>query len=266
MIFASPVSANYVDGSFYEDAGRPFYLSPEKLEGDYSPVRFSRELRLFRSFCTSGKVLDVGCSTGAFLYQLNKSFPGEYQIFGTDVSGPALDYAEDKGAKTIRADFLSANFSEDNFDAVTLWAVLEHVSEPRLFIEQAARVLRPGGVCLMLVPNWNSLARRFLNRRYRYILAQHLNYFTPHTLRKLVSPHFQVIETAFTHFNPIVILKDFLKTAEPSAVDRAKLLQKTNQLKQKRGSLLHSAYGWAESTLAMARLTDNISLIVKKKD
>src|SRR5688572_4858124 len=97
MIFASPVAESYINGSFYEDAGRPFYLSPEKLAGDYSPVRFSRELRLFRAACRSGKILDVGCSNGAFLFQLGQRFPGDYELFGTDVSGPALDYAESNG-------------------------------------------------------------------------------------------------------------------------------------------------------------------------
>src|SRR5688572_7383824 len=152
MIFSSPVAESYINGSFYEDAGRPFYLSPEKLTGDYSPVRFIRELRLFREACPSGKVLDIGCSNGAFLFQLGQQFPGAYQLFGTDVSGPALDYAESKGIKTIRHDFLAADFPGANFDAITLWAVLEHVSEPARFVQQAARLLNPGGICIVLVP------------------------------------------------------------------------------------------------------------------
>ena len=264
MIFASPVAESYINGSFYEDAGRPFYLSPEKLAGDYSPVRFTRELRLFRESCPSGKVLDVGCSNGAFLFQLGQRFPGNYELFGADVSGPALDYAESKGIKTIRRDFLASDFPENDFDAITFWAVLEHVSEPVRFIQQAARLLRPGGVCIVLVPNWNSLARRVLNARYRYILGQHLNYFHETTLTRLAATQFEVTRTAYTHFNPFVIKEDLRGAREPSSAERAQLLQKTNRLKERKGGLLKGVYHAAERILARWRLTDNVALVLTK--
>jgi SAM-dependent methyltransferase len=264
MIFASPVSESYLNGSFYEDAGRPFYLSPEKLSGDYSPVRFTRELSLFREACPSGKVLDVGCSNGAFLFQLGQQFPGAYHLFGTDVSGPARDYAASKGIQTIRCDFLAADFPEANFDAITLWAVLEHVSEPARFVQQAARLLQPGGTCIVLVPNWNSLARRILNARYRYILGQHLNYFDETTLRRMVAGHFAVTRSIYTHFNPFVIKEDFRGAHEPSSAERAQLLQKTNRLKERKNTLLKSAYHAMESILARLHLTDNVALVLRK--
>ncbi|MGZ8938702.1 MAG: class I SAM-dependent methyltransferase [Limisphaerales bacterium] len=264
MIFASPVSADYLDGSFYEDAGRPFYLSPDKLAGDYAPVRFDRELRLFRRYSKGGKVLDVGCSTGAFLFQLGQRFPKDYEVYGTDVSGPALDHAESQGVRTLRKDFLASDFPETGFDAITLWAVLEHVSEPRKFLEQAARLLKPGGICFVLVPHWNSLARRLLKNRYRYILGQHLNYFTPATLRRLAEPKFEVMATTFTHFNPLVIIQDFTASRERSGAERVELLRKTNRMKEQRGSLLKLAYRALEKGLARMRLTDNLALVLRK--
>jgi SAM-dependent methyltransferase len=265
MIFASPVAESYIDGSFYEDSGRPFYLSPEKLAGDYSPVRFARELRLFRKACSRGKVLDVGCSNGAFLFQLGGRFPGDYELFGTDVSGPALDYAESKGIKTIRSDFLAGDFPESDFDAITVWAVLEHVSEPARFVRQAAGLLHSDGVCIVLVPNWNSLARRVLKARYRYILGQHLNYFDEATLRRLVADHFVVTRTVYTHFNPFVIKEDLRGAREPSSAERVELLQKTNRLKERKGGLLKGAYHTAETILSRLGLTDNVALVLKKR-
>ena len=264
MIFASPVSQAYLDGSFYEDAGRPFYLSPEKLAGDFSPVRFERELQLFRQFCRGGKVLDVGCSTGAFLFQLSQRFPGEYETYGTDVSGPAVEYAESKGVRTVRQNFLDTDFAESGFDAITLWAVLEHVSEPGRFVYQASRLLKPGGICVALVPNWNSLARRVLKHRYRYILGQHLNYFTAATLGRLVERQFEIIETAFTHFNPLVIQQDLTGAGERSGAERAALLQKTNRMKQNHSAAAKLAYRAVEKVLALARLTDNVALVLRK--
>src|SRR2546426_4578 len=90
MIYANPVPAEFASGRYYDHAGAEYYVSPAKLQSDYADVRFERELRLFRRYCASGAVLDVGCSSGAFLFQLNKRFPGCYEVLGTDVSGPPL--------------------------------------------------------------------------------------------------------------------------------------------------------------------------------
>src|SRR2546423_9445353 len=66
MIYANPVSPEFASGEHYnQNAG--YYLSPAKLESDYANVRFERELRLLSSYCAGGSVLDVGCSSGAFL-------------------------------------------------------------------------------------------------------------------------------------------------------------------------------------------------------
>src|ERR1043166_4144263 len=125
MVFANPVPAEFASGKFYDDAGG-YYLSPAKLESDYAGVRFERELALFRRHCPRGAVLDVGCSSGAFLFQLNRRFPGDYEILGTDASGAPLDHAESRGVPVVRGNFLEHDFGGRTFDAITFWAVLEH--------------------------------------------------------------------------------------------------------------------------------------------
>src|SRR3954447_11232131 len=70
MVYANPVADEFASGKYYDAVGTGYYLSPAKVESDYAPVRFERELGLFREHCASGAVLDVGCSSGAFLYQL----------------------------------------------------------------------------------------------------------------------------------------------------------------------------------------------------
>ena len=79
MIYINPVSDEMASGRFYDEAGTDYYLSPDKLESDYADVRFERELRLFRRHCPGGSVLDVGCSSGAFLFQLRKRWPAAYR-------------------------------------------------------------------------------------------------------------------------------------------------------------------------------------------
>ena len=265
MIYANPVQAQFASGQHYDGLGAEYYLSPAKLESDYSAVRFERELRLFRKHCAAGAVLDVGCSSGAFLYQLKQRFPGCYDVLGTDVSGAPLDYAEVRGIPVIRGDFLEQPFTEKKFDAVTFWAVLEHLLEPRQFLEKARSILKPDGLCFVLVPNMKSLTARLLGARYRYIYPQHLNYFTSQTLRGLAEPSFSVVDFRSTHFNPIVIWQDWrLGGKDVPNAERAALLKRTTSYKQ--NPLLRplqGLYALTEKALGCARLADNLAAVLR---
>jgi 2-polyprenyl-3-methyl-5-hydroxy-6-metoxy-1,4-benzoquinol methylase len=266
MLFANPVPAEFASGQYYDTEGAEYYLSPAKLESDYSPVRFERELKLFRRHSQSGAVLDVGCGSGAFLYQLKQRYQGVYEILGTDVSGAPLDYAESKGVPVLHSDFLAHEFGGKKFDAVTFWAVLEHLLEPKRFLEKAASIVKPGGFCFVLVPNMRSLAVRAIGKRYRYIYPQHLNYFTAATLRRIVEGVFGVSEMRFTHFNPIVIWRDWRRGgAEISNQERGQLLKRTTGYKENPAMKpVKALYKLTERGLATFGLTDNLAAVFRK--
>jgi len=267
MIYANPVPAQYASGEYYDTTAADYYLTPAKLESDYADVRFERELRLFRNYCTRGAVLDVGCSSGAFLHQARKRFPADYEVLGIDASGPALDYAASRGVPVLRGNFLEQAFGTRRFEAVTFWAVLEHLFEPKAFVEKAWSVLKPRGCCFVLVPNMKSLAVRLLGGRYRYIYPQHLNYFTAATLEKLMHNRFSVAALRSTHFNPVVIWQDWRNDGkEVSNLERAELLQRTTEYK--RNPLLKPAklvYRILEAGLGAMTLADNVAAVLIKK-
>ena len=255
-------------GEFYNQLAGPFYLSPDKLEGDYAPVRFERELKLFRKFRASGRVLDVGCSTGAFLAQVVSRFGMDYQVLGVDLAGPALDYAQSKGIPVLRESYLTADFGGVRFGAVTFWAVLEHLAEPGVFLSRTASVLEPAGYCFILVPNFESLAVRLLGSRYRYILPQHLNYFTAATLARLVKrePQFRLVYSGSSHFNPLVILQDWRRQGmAASDAERASLLKRTTAYKQNPALWpVKLALAGVEAVLARLNLADNLVAVLQK--
>lgn len=275
MVFINPVLAAMASGEFYDTEGADYYLSPAKLASDYADVRFERELRLFRKFCPCAAVLDVGCGSGGFLFQLKKRWPGDYQILGTDVSGGPLDYAESQGVPVVRGDFLARGFSGSGapeagapFDAVTFWAVAEHLAEPRRFLEKAHALLKPGGLCFVLVPNLRSLAVRLLGAKYRYVYAQHLNYFSAATLGRLGQRvGFEVVATRFMHFNPVVIWQDWRgRGREVSNAERGELLKQTTALKQKPWMKpIKALYGLTEKVLGSLGLADNVVVIFQKR-
>jgi 2-polyprenyl-3-methyl-5-hydroxy-6-metoxy-1,4-benzoquinol methylase len=266
MIYANPVPAEMAEGTFYDRAGAE-YLSEEKVGSDYADVRFERELRLFRTYCSRGSVLDVGCSSGAFLYQLKKRFPGDYEILGTDVSSAPLDYAAKMGVPVRQGDFLAQSFDR-KFEAVTFWAVMEHLSEPRRLLEKAAAILKPGGHCFVLTPNMNSLAVRLLGSKYRYILVEHLNYFTPATLKKFVELEFTAVEMKSTHFNPLVIWKDFRGGArDVPRAERSEMLRRTTAYKQSPWMLpARLGYRLTERLLGGMFLADNVAIVGRNQE
>jgi 2-polyprenyl-3-methyl-5-hydroxy-6-metoxy-1,4-benzoquinol methylase len=265
MVYADPAPASMANGTFYDAAGEE-YLAADKLTSDYADVRFARELKLLRSRCPRGSVLDIGCSSGGFLYQLNHRFPGDYQILGTDVATAPLQHAASMGVPIVKGDFLTHSFAQQ-FDAVTFWAVMEHLFEPRKFLAQAATILKPGGVCIILVPNLDSLAVKLLGAKYRYIFPEHLNYFTARTLIRLVERDLAVESVTTTHFNPLVIAQDFRRGArEVPRAERARLLKRTNAWKQSQWLLpLQWAYRAGERVLGQFTLADNLILIARKR-
>ena len=268
MVYSEAVPEDIASGLFYQQ--RPFYLSPEKLKSDYAPVRFERELRLFRRWCQTGAVLDVGCSTGAFLHQLEKRYPGSYDVLGTDVAGPALDYAASRGQPVIRENFLDVDFPAKRFDAITFWAVMEHLVDPQQFLTRAAEILKPGGHCFILVPNLKSLAVRLVGSKYRYIMAEHLNYFTSATLKVFASrsDNLEIIASGSFHFNPVVIWQD-LWFPQPSVPDeaRGRLLKRTTAWKENRLlKPLTALYGGVERMLGAVGLADNLWIVLRKRE
>jgi 2-polyprenyl-3-methyl-5-hydroxy-6-metoxy-1,4-benzoquinol methylase len=268
MLFASPVEAPFIHGTIYDQLAGPYYLTPAKLESDYAPVRFTRELRLLRRFCPEGAVLDVGCSTGAFLHHLTTRQPGRYSGVGIDIAGQALDYAASRGVTVARTPFLEHDFGGQQFDAVTFWAVLEHLAEPHPFLAKAGTLLKPGGLCFVLVPNVRSLATRLLGLRYRYIMAEHLNYFTADTLKRLAARDhgWSVVALRSTHFNPVVIWQDWRRVRErvPDA-ERARLLKKTTAWKQSPFLAPVRLVYWAvERCLGRMRLADNLVMVLRR--
>ena len=123
------------------------------------------------------------------------------------------------------------------------------------------------------MPSWESLALRVLGGRYRYVMPEHLNYFTSATLQRLLqNPEraggaWALVALTTTHFNPVVIWQDLRRRPGelvPDA-DRARLLQKTNRLKN--NPLLRPvrwAYGAAEWMLGGLGLADNLVAVIQR--
>ena len=95
------------------------------------------------------RVLDAGCGTGGTLTALE----GVGELWGCDISTDALDMCRLRGLdKLVQASVEALDFDDANFDVVISCDVLEHVKDDTGAMREMARVLRPGGICVLTLP------------------------------------------------------------------------------------------------------------------
>lgn len=120
-----------------------------------------------------GRVLDIGCFNGALLNFLG----GPWEAFGLEPSAKAADLARMRGV-TILGPVLGEAVPSDLFDAALAIDVVEHVPDPMVFFRHVARVLRPGGVAVVLTGDTAAPAWRWQGSRYWYCsLPEHVSFF-----------------------------------------------------------------------------------------
>ncbi|HUP27090.1 MAG TPA: class I SAM-dependent methyltransferase [Chloroflexia bacterium] len=133
-----------------------------------------------------GRLLDVGCATGEFLVAAKAQ---GWEVYGVETSPIAAGRAEQAAGASIHVGTLeSAPYEDSWFDAVTLWDVIEHVQSPMSYMQQAARLVRPGGLVALTTPNIRSAAFKLLGPKWWVVGPNdHIYYFAPRTMQRLLT-------------------------------------------------------------------------------
>jgi SAM-dependent methyltransferase len=119
---------------------------------------WAKRARRLEAFARGGRVLDIGAGDGAFLHTLART--GRWQIDGTEISAQAVELASLQYHVALRQGALDDfQLPAQSYDVVTLWHVLEHVPDVHATLSETARLLTPGGIAVIAVPN-ESLAVR----------------------------------------------------------------------------------------------------------
>ena len=137
-----------------------------------------RRLPARRSF------LDIGCATGMLIARMKER---GWREQGVEVCRPAAEFGIGKrGLQIFIGTLEEAGFRDGSFDVVHCSHLIEHLTNPRGFVEEVRRVLAPGGYFVVTTPNADGFQARLFGREWRSMIDDHMYLFGRRTLRRLV--------------------------------------------------------------------------------
>lgn len=197
---ASPTAklATYDEGYFVDFINRD---EARGLDCSYARILESAELH------APGKsMLDLGCGVGGFL-----SFAKDrgWTVEGADGSPAAVNFVKTQlGVPVSQLDLNSFTLPESKYHFVNSLHVIEHLSEPRYFLDQINRSLKPGGIVVLGTPIYSMQRIRLhnllhklkvANHKYDYMLPDHVSFFSVSSLSKLLqTQRFEILQVWFT--------------------------------------------------------------------
>lgn len=183
LVYANPrLAASAIDEN-YSVIKDPLYI--EEREGRV--LTFRRNLQPLEHLVRTPlprRLLDVGCHVGVMLEIAQER---GWEAVGVEPSAWAAEHARGLGLNVINATLANAQLSPNSFDAVTLWDVVEHLTDPTADLRQVHRVLKPGGVTAIHTIDIESLLARVLGSRWPWLMEMHLYYFSPRTLGRMLT-------------------------------------------------------------------------------
>jgi SAM-dependent methyltransferase len=169
-------------------------------------------------------VLDAGCGRGDFLKHLRARRP-DLSLTGIDVS----PNASRDGITFIEGDFQTYPFKEQ-YDVVVSLAVIEHLSDVKVFAKRVALLTRPSGLTVISTVNDSSLLFRLARGLHtigvsvafdRLYSKHHLNHFTPRSLEVLLKSYGMSPGERIFHNSPMAAIDVPASSALTGAAFRA---------------------------------------------
>jgi 2-polyprenyl-3-methyl-5-hydroxy-6-metoxy-1,4-benzoquinol methylase len=125
-----------------------------------------------------GKLLDIGCGTGEFIQFAQKL--GWLDTEGIEIVPEIARIAHTKTGSTIHAQVLgSAKLDYEAYSVITLWDVIEHLSDIKGNLKEIYKLLKPGGILILGTVNRNGFSIRSLKQNaMTFGPPEHLTFFT----------------------------------------------------------------------------------------
>jgi 2-polyprenyl-3-methyl-5-hydroxy-6-metoxy-1,4-benzoquinol methylase len=166
----------------YEAVEDPLYI--EEREGRV--LTFKHHLKPLEQLTgpPEGRpLLDVGAYTGVFVEIADQH---GWDAWGVEPSRWAVEQAHARDLQMVQGTLDTADLPEAYFDVVTMWDVIEHLTDPRFALQQAHGLLKPGGLLVVHTIDIESLFARLMGPRWPWLMEMHIYYFSQRTLRAML--------------------------------------------------------------------------------
>lgn len=192
------------------------YYYGDLLGDHYMSLRYGQNLSLIAkkiNKCKKAEILDVGGYSGDLLgYMKIKGIPPEkidYHVL--DYDKKALKVARERGATPHFFDFNFGSIPEavkgKKFDIIVCTEVLEHLLDPARHLKSFREILKPKGVCLISLPNENTIFHRIYSLmglgidQYPFTLYKHLHFPTVAQAKEFFGTYFKINKVKY-YINP----------------------------------------------------------------
>jgi 2-polyprenyl-3-methyl-5-hydroxy-6-metoxy-1,4-benzoquinol methylase len=129
------------------------------------------------------RLLDVGCYTGIFVEIAARH---GWDAWGVEPCRWAVKHARTRGLHVVQGTLDTASLPQATFDVVTMWDVIEHVTDPYGTLQQAYRLLKSGGLVVVHTIDIESPFARLMGPRWPWLMEMHIYYFSRRTLRAML--------------------------------------------------------------------------------
>ena len=187
--FTNPRPSDEELGVYYESEDYVSHTDKKDtlIDKVYHAVRsfaVKSKVKLINSFVSEkGKLLDFGAGTGFFLQQARKD---GWKVNGVEPSAQARENAKQSHELNLMAPEEFNWSGQGVYDCITLWHVLEHLSDLKGDFQKFTNELRPGGMLLIAVPNHESLDAKIYKQHWAALdVPLHLYHFAKDNIADL---------------------------------------------------------------------------------
>ena len=150
-------------------------------------LRQKKRLVSKRTGLNKGSLLDIGSGTGAFAAFMKKN---GWAVTGLEPDAETRQNALETYDMALMPSEGLFQLTPQSFNAITMWHVLEHVHDLHGYLGQICKLLKPGAVLFIAVPNYTSAdATKYQEYWAAYDIPIHLYHFSPASMRKLLAIH-----------------------------------------------------------------------------
>jgi SAM-dependent methyltransferase len=177
--------------------------------------RIGEIIEEFAPLRQTNRLLDIGFGAGTIL---DIGREKKWEVFGVEVSKQAVEQAERAGFSVFHGDLAEARYPNHYFDVVIASEIVEHLPEPQKLFDEAARILRPGGLFWATTPSGRGLSYRLMGVHWSVISPpEHIQLFSKKgMLQMLKTAGFSDIKLKTQGTNPLEIINYYRPANEKS--------------------------------------------------